>query len=356
MVSIQLATTEPNDGSYLELIAEAYTRILPTTMIAAVAYATHSGVAELLHRLETLDGWAQVSKRWLVGIDFCRSDPIALRGLDGLPSSNVRIYDGRFVVGRAQCIPRVSFHPKLYAFQNRNKKAVVAGSGNLSRTGLCVGVEAGLSACDMPSKDSISLEAWFHSQWQSATPFADVAVEYDDRFQALENRLRPAPIEDDVAPESAGTRGQLTPVQLRKLNVCRHLWIQAGKLHFNRGPGRPGNQLMLKRNTRVYFGFPARDLPPDTALGNITIEYAGNVRYDCSLRFSNNSMDVLTLPVPGVEGPDSYNRKTICFEQIGVRRFRLVLGVPHESARWKRQSKKVDGYFRMSSGRKWGVF
>ena len=356
MASMQLTATDPGDGSYLELIAEAYSHIQPTAMKAAVAYATHSGVAELLGRLAALDGWDQVSKRWLVGIDFCRSDPIALEGLDGLPRSNVRIYDGLFVVGRDRCIPRVSFHPKLYAFRRRRKEAVVAGSGNLSRTGLCVGVEAGLSVCDVPGRDARSLHGWFNRQWGLATPLPDIAVEYNDRFQSLENRIHPAPTEDDAAPESAGAQGQLTPDQLRKLKVCRHLWIQAGNLHLNRGPGRPGNQLMLKRNTRVFFGFPARDLDPDTALGHVAIEYAGNVRYDCSLRFSNNSMDVLTLPVPQAGGPAAYDQETICFERTGVRQFRLVLGAHHDVRRWKRKSRKIGGFFRMSSGREWGVF
>ena len=59
MATVRLATTEPGDGSYLELIVDAYARIQPTAMIAAVAYATHSGVAELLGRLETLDGWGE---------------------------------------------------------------------------------------------------------------------------------------------------------------------------------------------------------------------------------------------------------------------------------------------------------
>ena len=177
-----------------------------------------------------------------------------------------------------------------------------------------------------------------------------------DRFQSLENRIDPAPTEDDAAPESAGARRQLTPGQLRKLKVCRHLWIQVGNLHFNRGPGRPGNQLMLKRNTRVFFGFPASDLEPDTALGHVAIEYAGNVRYDCSLRFSNNSMDVLTLPVPRVEGPAAYDQETICFERTGVRQFRLVLGAHRDVTRWKRKSKEIGGFLRMNSGREWGVF
>ena len=356
MANMHFAATEPDDGSYLELISEAYSHVRPTTMTAAVAYATHSGVAELLGRFAALDEWDRVSKRWLVGIDFCRSDPIALRGLDNLPRSDVRIYDGRFVVGRDRCIPRVSFHPKLYAFRRGNREAIVAGSGNLSRTGLRIGVEAGLSVYDIAGRDSRTLRDWFNRRWGLASPLDDVAAEYGVRFQSQENRLHPTPTEDDVAPESAGTRGQLKPDQLRKLKVCRNLWIQAGNLHLNRGPDRPGNQLMLKRNTRVYFGFPARDLDRDTTVGHVEIEYGGNVRYDCSLRFSNNSMDVLTLPVPGVEGPAAYDQRVICFEQIGVRQFRLVMGTQRDIARWKRKSNAINGFFRMSSGREWGVF
>ena len=325
-------------------------------MIAAVAYATHSGVADLLRKLAAQDEWERVSKRWLVGVDFCRSDPIALKGLDSLPRSKVRIYDGRYLVGRDRCIPRVSFHPKLYAFRRGRNEAVVAGSGNLSRTGLRIGVEAGVSVYDISGTDSRFLRQWFNRRWGLASPLDDVAAEYCDRFQSQENRLHPAPTEDDVAPESAGTRGQLRPDQLRKIKVCRHLWIQSGNLHFNRGPGRPGNQLMLKRNTRVFFGFPARDLDRDTAVGHVEIEYAGNVRFDCSLRFSNNSMDVLTLPVPGVEGPAAYDQEVLCFQQTGVRQFRLVVGTHRDIGRWKRSSNAIDGLFRMSSGREWGVF
>lgn len=356
MKNMQLVTTNPSDGRYLELIAGAYRQIEPTTMMAAVAYATNSGVAELVGCLERLDGWRQVSKRWLVGIDFCRSNPTALNELDNLPKSSVRIYDGSFVVSRERCTPRISFHPKLYVFQRGNGKAVVVGSGNLSRTGLRIGVEAGVSVCNLPGSEGRALQGWFNQNWRQATLLSAIADRYDRRFQDPANRMHPFPTEDDAAPESTGARGQLTPSQLRRLNVCRHLWIHAGNLHSNRGPGRPGNQLMLKRNTRVFFGFPAGDLNPDTLIGHIAIEYAGNVRNDCSLRFSNNSMDVLTLPVPGQQGPTTYNQKAVCFERIGVRHFRLTLGTSQHVANWKRKSKAIKGHFRMSSGREWGVF
>lgn len=355
MPDVKFMTTEANDGSYVDGVAAAYARIRPTQMMAAVAYATHSGVAELLGRLGDKDSWESVRKRWLIGIDFCRSDPVALAELDTLTKSKVRIHDGVFVAGRSGCCPRASFHPKVYAFRRKSKKTVVVGSGNLSRTGLCAGIEAGTVVADPSISAFRQVRSWFDNHWQAATPLSEIADRYEAQYRAADNRRHPTPTDDDAAP--VGTTRQLTPLQLRKLNVCKHLWIEAGNLHLNRGAGRPGNQLMLKRNTRVFFGFPARDLPKDSTLGDVAIDYGGTVRPDCSLRFSNNAMDVLTLPVPGSDGPAKYDQRTLCFEQVGLRSFRLTVGRPREVASWKRRSKAINGHFRMSSGgREWGVF
>ncbi len=360
MPNVKFVTTKKNDGSYVDGVAAAYSSVRPTQMMAAVAYATHSGVAELVHRLEAVAKLESVRKRWLIGIDFCRSDPVALGELDGLAKSDVRIHDGTFVVGRNGCCPRTSFHPKVYAFRRNTERAVVVGSGNLSRTGLCVGIEAGAVVAEPSASAFRRFRTWFDGHWEEATPLGEIADGYDARYRAADNRKHPMPTDDDAAPDSAGTGVQLTPVQLRRLNVCKHLWIEAGKLTRNLGPDRPGNQLMLKRNSRVFFGFLARDMSKDTMIGHIAIEYGGEVRDDCSLRFSNNSMDVLTLPLPGSEGPATYDHKTLCFEQVGLRRFRMIVA-PRTRTSWKRRSKSVDGDFRMKGngkkpGREWGVF
>lgn len=113
---------------------------------------------------------------------------------------------------------------------------------------------------------------------------------------------------------------------------------------------------MLKRNTRVFFGFQEKDLAPDTAVGSIAIRYGGHERPDCPLRFSNNSMDVLTLPIPGDEGPERYDLETLCFHRTGLRRFELSIGRARNVAVWRRNSQSIGADFRMASGRRWGVF
>lgn len=352
----EVVATSPSDGRYAELIRNACQSVAVSNSRIAIAYATQSGVAVLCSVLAGVPRWQGAQKKWLVGIDFCRSDPLALAHLANLPRSEVRIYDGEFVCQRAGCAPRVSFHPKLYLFGSRTEQASVVGSGNLSQTGLRIGIEAGASIIHADADESRSLVRWYSSLWGQASPLATVLSAYAQRYAARENKRQSSPVEDDAAPATAGQRGQLTPEQLRRLRVCDRLWIEAGNLHLNRGPGRPGNQLMLKRNTRVFFGFQATDVPRDTAIGVVAIRWNGTEQDECSLRFSNNAMDVLTLPIPGEGAPASYDRQVIMFQRIGVRRFRLAIARSNQVAGWKRQSEQVHGRFRMSSGREWGVF
>ena len=261
-----------------------------------------------------------------------------------------------FVVRRRGCVPRTSFHPKIYVFHGSQRVRSVVGSGNLSLTGLTMGVEAAASTSSAQGRGMNAVASWYRSLWREATPLGEVLDRYLTEYRNYENRRTPVPRADDVVPASAGTRGQLTAAELRRLRVCEHLWVEAGNLHLNRGPGRPGNQLMLKRNTRSYFGFEVSDLEPDTTIGAVAIEYAGTMRPDCSLRFSNNSMDVLTLPVPGAGGPSQYDREVLLFRRIGVRRFVLRIARQRDVERWRRESDRVDGQFQMASGRRWGVF
>lgn len=351
-MSTRLLGTQADDGQYLELIRSAYEQTKPKRICVAVAYATHSGVADLDSALSGLPRWKKATKQWLVGIDYCRSDPFALKHLSDLPKSKVRVFDGNFVANRNGCVPRHSFHPKAYLLFGSSKSAAVVGSGNLSRTGLGHGVEA---AAAVRGSDAIDdMRSWFRSQWHSATLLGDIEDRYRGQYESAANRRHPQASEDDAAPESASKSTQLKPHELRKLRVCRHLWIEAGNVTRNRGPSLPGNQLMMKRNSRVFFGFAAKDLPRDSTVGEVTIEWDGRWTDGRSLRFSNNSMDVLTLPVP--EDGEAYDRKTLHFEQVDVRVFKLKVGSRTDVRRWKRRSEAIDGILPMRSERQWGVY
>lgn len=352
----QLLATDAKDGRYMDMIRATFERTQPQRICAAVAYATHSGVAELDAALSGLTGWRKTKKKWLVGIDYCRSDPLALTHLNKLPNSKVRIFDGEFVSGRKGCVPRDSYHPKVYLLSGSERSAAVVGSGNLSRTGLLRGIEAAAAVSESGRDNIESMRSWFHRNWRTATPFRDIEEEYGKQHGSIENRRHPMASEEDAVPESASRAHQLGPSELRKLRVCRHLWIEAGNITRNRGPNLPGNQLMMKRNARVFFGFDAADLDRDTTIGDVTIQFDNNAPQNRTLRFSNNSMDVLTLPVPGGEGPVEYDNRTLHFEQTGLRTFRLSLGSRADVKRWQRRSATIDGELAMKGGRRWGVY
>jgi len=340
---------------------------------ASCAYATRGGVSALEDRFreELGDNWKKIKKSWIVGVDYCRSEPVAMEHLASLPRSKVRVPHGNLLVSRRMCVPDVTFHPKAFMLEGNGTTALVVGSGNLSRAAMLTGIEAGcvtVAKAPHPSaeKSIVSELGEIRKRiallWRLSTPYERIAKEYEECFNAAENLKNPSPTDDDSAETdltaSRGTRHRsvITAQRLKQMRACRHLWIEAGNLHENRGQGRPGNQLMLSRMTRVFFGFPATDASRDSYIGSVSIRHEGRLRDDCSLRFSNNSMDVLTLPIPETEGPESYDGESLLFRTIGLTSFELVVGTPSAKRKWVRNSEKLEGLYKMSSGRKWGVF
>jgi hypothetical protein len=260
--------------------------------------------------------------------------------------------------------PKIPFHPKAYLIRSAQRDYALAGSGNLSRSGLSRGVEAGLSlginrappveAAALASIDA--LRNWFAATWASATPLnASLLADYADLFEHKENLKAPVPTEDDVATTDSGG-GALSSKDLRKFRVCRRLWIEAGNITKNRGPTLPGNQLMMKRLSRVFFGFRPTAVPENTLIGHIEIAFNGGPAAQYSLTYSDNKMDKLTLPIPGAGGPPAYDKQHLLFQRVSPATFQLTLGTKSEKSAWLRKSATIDGAFRMSSGREWGVF
>jgi hypothetical protein len=185
-----------------------------------------------------------------------------------------------------------------------------------------------------------------------------ILATYGARYDS--SRANPAPTDDDViTPRQLDRRRGLKSDDLQQLRMATRLWIETGNLHKNRGKGQPGNQLMMSAMTRVFFGFAAEDVPTDTHIGSIDIRFVGHARVERTLRFSNNSMDVLNLPVPGDDGPDAYDQEVLLFTKSVDSQssyFRLQLGSPAQRIQWRQQSERMGRVFSMTSGRLWGVF
>jgi hypothetical protein len=335
------------------------------TIDVAAAYITSGGVKDLLTRTNATMGgaWNSVPKRWMTSFDYCRTDPVALDALMSAPSSSVRVHDAHFCLEHGG-MPKVPFHPKAVLVRSNERDYVLAGSGNVSRSGLSKGFEAGLvihvnriGPSEPTSSAAIkAMQAWFLTTWNSATPLdAPLLARYIKLFESVSNLKSPVPTEDDLASTDVGS-GALSSKDLQKLRVCRHFWIEAGNITKNRGPHLPGNQLMMKRLSRVFFGFNPTSFPENTLIGPVDMFFDAGAAGQYSLTYSDNKMDKLNLPMPGSEGPQSYDNKFLLFRRMTPKVFRLTLGSTSDKATWLKNSKAIDGAFKMSSGREWGVF
>ena len=331
----------------------------------AVAYVPSGGAYAFTNRVaQTLgDAWGDVPNGRVTSFDYCRTEPVALASLCNIPNSSVRIHDAQFCLDHRGA-PKVPFHPKTFLVRTDLRDYVLAGSGNMSRSGLSRGFEAGLvvgvnrAGPTEPTASAAmqSMRAWFSTTWNSArrlTP--ELLASYSQLFEHKDNLKAPAPTEDDVASTDTG-RGALSTKDLQRLRVCSHFWIGAGNITKNRGPNLPGNQLMMKRLSRVFFGFSPTAVAENTHIGDVEINFNGGQGAPFSLTYSDNKMDKLVLPIPGPGGPLAYDNEYLLFRRTKPGVFELTIGTKAEKSQWLRKSRAIGGAFCMTSGREWGVF
>jgi hypothetical protein len=296
----------------------------------AVAYASAAGVAMLTASLG--DGyWCDASKQWLVSIDFGHTEPNALFALMELPYSSVRVPNGRLVVSSPRFKPTPnSFHPKIYIFGQRDPQdaplGIFSGSANLTKSGLQIGYESGTISTwygaaapgelaeQMAARDAAI--AGFEQIWARATPAEEIAEDYQHRRQEL---APPPQSEEESVEELLGPPGpkELSEDLTVAFATAWKFWVKTDGLYHNLTTRDIGNQLDLPRGTRVFFGFPATEVPLNYHFGPLMIQCEGHQPTERTMRFGNNAMDKLNLPVPGEEGPPSYDNSILLFERQG---------------------------------------
>lgn len=305
---------------------------------AAVAYASGRGARLLVDRLQSTSGWASSAKRFLISIDFGITDPSALTFLASLPGAEVRIPNASAVLANVRLMPPRTFHAKGYLFRGRtwgSPSGLVIGSANMTVSALATGSEAVSTHSwngTLGRQDSIHLSKcqpfldWFHDAWARAEPAGPVIPLYDARY-----RSRPSPRgprEDRTRAARAYAADPNRNVVAGRLGAqllaADAVWFQTDVLYANRGPGKAGNQLDTPRGTRVFFGFPATNNPKNRVFGHVMVQVGSKPAVSRSVRFAGNSMDKVNLPVPGREGPSTYDNSVLIFERTG----QVIGGLP----------------------------
>jgi len=288
----------------LSEITRVRVAVSPDTFFGCFAYATQSGFRVFeLSAGKTF--WAETKSRWLFGIDYGRTDPRALREIAGRANTEVRIFDGRFVVDRAGFVPRRDYHPKIAMMENTtsNLQGLVLGSGNFSYNGLRRSVEAGSSIIATTKNDIHEhikpVRSVFEALWGDACPLEAIVKDYETRLADL--------INSRDTKRSVKENGQI-----------KSFWIEAGYVTKNRGSEKPGNQIFAPNGFRRFFGLK-NSKAGSTHIGEITFETETGPRVTKNYRENDNGMEKLTLPMPEDHGFGVYDGKVLVFEPKGER-------------------------------------
>jgi len=351
-------------AKYTELFRLAFQAGEFTALDVAVAYATISGTRLLERTVTGLAGpkqWEAMGKRWLVGIDWCRTDPPALKRLAGLRKSEVRVVNGEDLIRRKGCVPQETYHPKLFLLSGPRTVAVICGSGNLSANGLGGGCECG-SLWLAPSggnPDSwpgevVGLREWFKTAWNNGSRLPAVLGGYEAICRTRIRKDKIVPTEDDVVISEWRGRG-LSEAQLRQARSFDNLWIEAGILGANLGAEHPGNQLDMKRGTRAFFGATVEEVQPNDIIDHVTIVWGSETYRERTLKYGHNGMDKLNVPPVGDRGRDFYKDKTLLFTRLSNGAFRFEVGDSNNLRDWRKTS-RTKGVLHKVGRREWGLF
>lgn len=333
---------------------------------AAYAYATAGGVYVFAQALrDVIPDWSEVDKRWMVSLDFGHTEPAALEYLAALDHSQVRIPFANDVLAN-NLLPATCFHPKTLVLDqmvlpNTPPMMIAIGSANLTVSGLRTGHEDVSIATWTRGRMSASARAQLAAMALQAVRMDDVwngARRLDSRlltdYAALRRRRRPQSEDANRRVQRIEEALTLPYSRIVEVTTATRLWVEIGRVNQNLGRDRPGNQIELQRGTRVFFGLNPGRVPPNTFLGSVEIRYGTNAPTK-HMRFGDNSMEKLDLPIPGVEGPTTYEHSVLMFTRVGDAAFELSVGTPTRIARWKGESRTSGTLFRMNSGREWGV-
>jgi HKD family nuclease len=357
------------DPNHSAAILRAY-RVLGSSarfsqVTGSYAFATQTGVRMFASALaESIPDWQRATKRWLVSIDYGHTELEALELLASIPRSEVRIPHARaLLVSNLQ--PKPCFHPKTLILTCPGDPAVLGlavGSANLTASALTCGYEHAVTSFwrgALTLSQTADRECALEAAQQFEAIFAD-ADEFTSQLAGDYALLRKMHRSDVEEPDVTEAKIMEAPAEFplwksAEVAYARNFWVDIKYVVPNLRRGVLGNQVELQRGSRVFFGLGAAKVPRNTLLGSVMIVHGDTVT-ECHMRFGDNSMDKLNLPVPSEVGTATYEYSTLLFtrEDSGV--FRIQVGTAGEIGTWKARSRKAKTLYAMRGGREFGVF
>lgn len=364
MASITYTVQRPGEGpAILNACGHFAAATTFQRLTGLYAFASNKGARLLVACLHKANSsWNSASKRWIISIDGGITEPKALRFLLGLRKTEVLVPDAEAILAR-NLKPIHRFHPKTLLLEighaDLEPVGILVGSANMTCNGLCFGHEhamavqlrsaagSGVPAMVLDGVDALDKVI------ECATP---IDLSFVDRYEAMRpgRPTLPEEFEDKRSEMILQDNAVLPGPKAAALSATAHLWIETTKGWRNRGDDE-GNQIDMQKGTRVFFGFGDVALPKNSPIGSVRILYETHSA-SRNLRFGDNSMDKLDLPIPCEEGPPTYKNQTLLFTRETGTSFRLTVGTSDDIASWKGKSKAAGALFSMRGGREYGVF
>lgn len=303
----------------------------------AFAYVTDSGAAQITTYLSSCFGNLRQC-RWVFGFDYGRSHPTAIRKLAEIGQSEVRIHDGDYVVQSQGFMPRVSYHLKtaLTHLKTGYPCKQIIGSGNLSASGLTSGIEAGciIEYSNVDQAYGNTLISSLEEIWEKATPMESVIDEYEKQYSVI-------------------SLPKVSVIDSDNSDITRLFWIDVGYVTKNRGADKPGNQFDLPRGSHINLGLEEVLNPElNSTIGELKIRTPTGGIIERRLRYGNNSMEKLTLPIPEQSGYQCYDGKILTFKVDGDE---VVLEALEHDDFFRIYGMHISACNAMQSGRRYGT-
>lgn len=218
-------------------LGDAWRSVEADVVRVAVAFATETGAREFRNKVIEPEWFDSAEKKWLIGIQGGISQPKALKRLANSQNSEARVPYGQAALADVGLNAPVSFHPKLFYFENSasNEVTVVSTSANLTLSALTSNVEQILVwRGTSPDDVAVAFRAWWDQLWGAADL---VDGEFLAEYETRRPRVPPPPNSSDVEPADSALR------------AASSFWIELTR----KPEGDSYNQIELLLNGHHFF-------------------------------------------------------------------------------------------------------
>ncbi len=256
-----------------QIIRELVSRNGCDELQVAVAYATVSGVRQLLRTFA--DNGLKKSE-WLLGLDDYITQPGALKLVNSLPNSILRVAN----FGTAG----LRFHPKVFKFGVLNKPTKVVGivgSANLTSNALNKNAEAVAFFNSLKKSERGEFEDFWSELWAiGREPSKKILSKYSDKHKEVSRRRKSASKSKIKVKEKTVVEVLSTDTAEIDPALATQCWIECGNIT------AMGRELELKAELGLFFNLPISGGKPHFV--NLHLSDGSNA--DFRMKYQENHM------------------------------------------------------------------